>query len=460
MKTRNSALAISALALLFAVSATSAATVTPGELVKIASRPDVYCVGPDMKRYVFPNEKTYFTWYSGFNTNTVTDAELAALQIGGAVTYRPGYRMVKVTTDPKTYAVAEGGILRWIQSESVATALYGAGWASKVEDLPDEFFATYTVGAPIASASDFSPDSQLVAATSIAIDLGLATSTPPVTPTSTAAALDLATSKTAAAAGDFVTLTATGSDPTGVSSIDLFFDGSLVKTCTFSPCGAEVQIPLSGTKTTYEAKAVMTGLNQVQQTKTLMIPVVADETGTASLTILRPLVKTGDLAEAVVDAGVTIAVLRTDIYLNGNDVKGCAAGIRVCRWTDYLTGSVGTAYDVYGKVTDTLGRTHYTVHKTITVSAVSSPIVTVSPAKTLIFKGETVDVTVSAESDNGIAKIDILKDGLVIKTCMSAAPCTITTGPWTSVGTLSFSGSATDPLGVSATSSPTTVTVQ
>ena len=56
-----------------------AATIQAGDLIK-ASQAAVYYYGADGKRYVFPNEKTYKTWYSDFSSvKTITDVELAAI---------------------------------------------------------------------------------------------------------------------------------------------------------------------------------------------------------------------------------------------------------------------------------------------------------------------------------------------------------------------------------------------
>ena len=159
------------------------------------------------------------------------------------------------------------------------------------------------------------------------------------------------------------------------------------------------------------------------------------------------------------DADVSIAILRTDIYKDNVSIRACASSIRQCRWSEQLTGAVGTVYDYYGKVTDTLGRTYLTPHKTVTIGSNDSPIVTVGIGKASIYKGETVDVTVSASDDDGITQIEVLKDFSVIKTCQSGAPCTIITGPWQEAGTLVFSGRATDALGQSATSSNAIITV-
>ena len=34
----------------------------------------------------------------------------------------------------------------WVESEAIATSLYGSGWASRVVDVPDAFFVNYSVG--------------------------------------------------------------------------------------------------------------------------------------------------------------------------------------------------------------------------------------------------------------------------------------------------------------------------
>lgn len=128
---------------------TAARAATTGDLIK-ASGPAVYYFAADGKRYVFPNEKTYFSWYVDFSgVRTISDTELASYLIGGNVTIRPGTRLVKIQTDPKVYAVTLGGVLHWIESEAIATTLYGANWAQRVVDVPDSFFVNYTIGSSV-----------------------------------------------------------------------------------------------------------------------------------------------------------------------------------------------------------------------------------------------------------------------------------------------------------------------
>lgn len=455
---------------LSAALATHAATLSPGDLIKISSRSDVYYYGIDQKRYVFPNEKTYFTWYSGFSTKTITDAELAAVQVGGAATYRPGFKLVKVTTDPKVYAVGRGGVLRWVETEQVAAALYGPDWNTKVDDLPDAFFATYKIGTSISKVADFSPSSELAMSTTISLDKQLmtpgssstSTTSPTSTsqvPTSTTFTVDLQSSKASVRGGDTVGLTASSTPQSGISKIDMFFDGVLIKTCTFSPCYSEAQVPVSGTKPQYEAKAVVTALNASVSTKTLTLLLDTSASNLVALTVGRTVVKPGQAAEAIVTSDASIAVIRTDIFINGDSIEACATASHECRWSDILPGAVSSTYDVYGRVTDNLGRTYNTAHKTITIGTNDSPMVTAQSAKSLIFVGETIDITVTANDDDGITKIEIMKDGAVLKTCNTAAPCTMTTGPWMTTGSISFIGRATDTKNLVSTSDPVTVTV-
>lgn len=128
----------------------------PGDLIRGSAYSSVFYLGADGLRYVFPNEKTYFTWYSDFNqVRRISDVDLGQIQMGGNVTYKPGIKLVKINTDPRTYTVEEGGILRWVENESLAAALYGGDWGQKVDDIPDAFFANYDIGQPIDEASDF-----------------------------------------------------------------------------------------------------------------------------------------------------------------------------------------------------------------------------------------------------------------------------------------------------------------
>src|SRR3989339_1345558 len=102
---------------------TVGAAAQAGDLIKMDGLSSVYYLGADGKRYVFPNEATYFSWYSDFSgVVTISASELQSYPIGGNVTMRPGTELVKITTDPSVYAVEPNGVLRKIQSEAQAAA--------------------------------------------------------------------------------------------------------------------------------------------------------------------------------------------------------------------------------------------------------------------------------------------------------------------------------------------------
>ncbi len=141
---------------------TSLDSLSSGDLVRGQTFSAVYYFGADGQRYVFPNIKTYETWYSNFDSvKWLTDADLAKIQIGGNVTYKPGVKMIKINTDPRTYAIAAGGTLRHVTSEAIAIELYGSNWNQQIDDIPDGFFSNYHIGSPINTAADYNKTSEM-----------------------------------------------------------------------------------------------------------------------------------------------------------------------------------------------------------------------------------------------------------------------------------------------------------
>ena len=130
--------------------AASGASCVSGSLIKSTASSALYYCGADGKRYVFPNDRVYFSWYTDFsNVTTVSDAQLASIGLGGLVTYRPGVKMVKIESLPNVYAVEKGGTLRWIVDPTIAASLYGSDWSKNVDDISVAFFGSYKIGDPI-----------------------------------------------------------------------------------------------------------------------------------------------------------------------------------------------------------------------------------------------------------------------------------------------------------------------
>lgn len=133
---------------------TANAAAQAGDLIKMDGLSSVYYLGNDGKRYVFPSESVYFSWYQDFSSVvTIPASELQSYPLGANVTMRPGTKLVKITTDPSVYAVTPNGVLRKIASESDAITLYGTNWSKMVVDVADAFFTNYTIGTPLTTGT-------------------------------------------------------------------------------------------------------------------------------------------------------------------------------------------------------------------------------------------------------------------------------------------------------------------
>ncbi len=169
------AAAVWSLSALFLAKPAQAAGCPSGTLIK-GSLSAVYYCGADGKRYVFTNDKAYMTWYGDFSgVQQVTDDELASITIGGNVTYRPGVKMLKIQSDPKTYVVSHGGTLRLVPDEACAASLYGQNWNTLIDDISDAFFVNYKIGTPLASCADFDPAGEQHASVSFNDDMSAVT---------------------------------------------------------------------------------------------------------------------------------------------------------------------------------------------------------------------------------------------------------------------------------------------
>jgi endoglucanase len=131
----------------------------------------VYYYNMHGERQAFPNEQVFYSWYTDFSrVQIISSSAMATIPLAKSVTYKPGVTMVKFPSVPTVYAVSTGGVLRPIASESLARALYGTDWNTKIDDLSEAFFSHYTIGDAITAASDYNPN--FVAASVEDIDQG------------------------------------------------------------------------------------------------------------------------------------------------------------------------------------------------------------------------------------------------------------------------------------------------
>ncbi|MFH0820016.1 MAG: hypothetical protein V1892_03215 [bacterium] len=147
----------------------AAVSLSAGDVIKSSGKA-VYYYAADGKRYVFPTDLIFKTWYKDFTgVRTISDSELSAITIGGNVVARGGVKLVQFVTndtpwkvsDPKVYAVTPGGKLRQLTSADVASGLYGANWESRITPVVETLYNNYTIGNQITSSTDV-PDGSLI----------------------------------------------------------------------------------------------------------------------------------------------------------------------------------------------------------------------------------------------------------------------------------------------------------
>jgi len=121
-----------------------------GHVVRTIESPTLYCLLAGPARLVFPNEKTFFSWFPDYaGVEFIHKDNLPDYPLIGNITMKAG-SLVKIVTDPKVYMVSDSiGTLRWVPSEQRAVELFGVDWPTKVRDVPDVFFIDYRMGSPI-----------------------------------------------------------------------------------------------------------------------------------------------------------------------------------------------------------------------------------------------------------------------------------------------------------------------
>lgn len=144
----GSVMMMTVLSMSIVVAPEAKAAAAAGDLIKTSTSSSVYYLGTNMKKYVFPNAATYFSWYKDFSgVVTIPQSEMDSYGLPvGNVTVRPGTNLVKSPSVNTVYAVEPNGTLRSIVSEANAIALWGADWAKKVLDIPDSFIVNYIPG--------------------------------------------------------------------------------------------------------------------------------------------------------------------------------------------------------------------------------------------------------------------------------------------------------------------------
>ena len=134
-------------------------TYSPSEDVyaNLLQGPDgtIYYMAEDGRRYVFPNEGTYQSWFGDHDDITQkTLEELYETDLGGNVYYRPGSKILITESYTDYYFISNGGVLKPFANEEIIEQFYGSKWIKQVDEIENHFFTNYHIGSPINSIED------------------------------------------------------------------------------------------------------------------------------------------------------------------------------------------------------------------------------------------------------------------------------------------------------------------
>lgn len=420
-------------------------------LIKSASNDTVYWYATNNKRYVFPNLKTYYTWFSSddfAHVQVLTDGVLASIPLGGNVVYRGGAKLVKITTDPRVYAVSRYGILHWVPSESIATQLYGANWAQYVEDVPDAFFINYTVGAPLTQAGDFSVSAEYngvrTPTDNLRSDVYYTPSYPAIpsssllgTATMTAANLNPRIGDTDNLYVQVTNLTV----PSSEIAIDIYDEfGTLLRSCDRQvTCLHPLQITTSFTRRAYYARVRHLPSGQTVESARIIIDPFQTTPGATPETLQlsfnrNTLVATGELFAVYANVGSIGSsgpLYNISLFDQDGTLLGTCTHVRSCNaQTSLRTGQSSLSYTARATRVDT-GTTIESTRATMYANSVSfaTGILAIATDRTVI--GDNDRVTISTELRNYTGPTSLLRTELFeaqtgsrVGICTGALYCT------------------------------------
>lgn len=125
--------------------------------LKQSDKNDIYYYGADGKKYIFPDEATYQSWFATISPSDIMKLSLADLYktpIGGNVTLRPG-TLMQTPTDPNIYLVVKNGQISAFNDQTLSTKLYGENWQKSVISIANFYFTNYKLIGSINSIADY-----------------------------------------------------------------------------------------------------------------------------------------------------------------------------------------------------------------------------------------------------------------------------------------------------------------
>lgn len=124
------------------------------KVVQLEENGSVYYFAADGKRYIFPTQETFVSWYGEYQVERVMPlVEMQEIPLGGNVTIKPG-NLLQTPTDFNVYLVTERNMIAPVD-EWILEAVHGEAYRAEVIDLQNYYFTNYVYGAPITSLDQY-----------------------------------------------------------------------------------------------------------------------------------------------------------------------------------------------------------------------------------------------------------------------------------------------------------------
>lgn len=439
--------------------ASALSTVPPPRLLRSPEQAAVYYSLEDGRRYAFPNQNIYRSWYSSFDAvQTVSASELAQFRLAGSVLYRPG-ALIKITTDPKVYLVTANGELRWVQTEAIAQSLFGGTWASQVEDVSDAFFFAYRIGAPILAGdtltlaavraeahaqSILANQELLLAPPSSTTTIPLPNAPTSTATTTVATGFLLNTSRNAGVRGNESTNIDVYTQGAVPEAIYIRINGALAQNCRQQTrCSQTFTHTFQSTATSYVIEAETTYADGTRQLQTKTLPVLDLQAGALALITTNLEIRTPtniDLKAQWFD--LSSRPSRVAVYVNDQEQKSCFDAFE-CTLSYAVNEPLGTTLSTYAIAESTSGQQWRTPTSSIAIVSNPKPVIAINNPTTLIFGNQQVSLNVQANDEDGIAFIEIYENGMLLQRC-DRPTCSYTSAPITEGRTLMYQVVAQD----------------
>ena len=238
-----------------------------------------------------------------------------------------------------------------------------------------------------------------------------------------------------------------------------------VATCgAISVCSVTYTVPNASAAATTTVLATLTHKDYTTETASTTLSLVSEvEDDSIILQVPRTTIRSTSQFVATAFPGPHYAPADIYIVVDGGAIKDCGPNPTSCSYQGTIFGNIGSVHTVYARIKTNGGLYYRSQSALVTLAANDAPSVTVATGKMNMFATETVDVTASANDDDGIASITIYQNDSPIKTCTGLASCTTIAGPFPGLvagDVVNFDASATDILGATTATGQSSTSAQ